>query len=100
LFKNVFIGRFRENQKISLKILPIPNFLYEKNCVKLCYAGVPESKSQSDFHSSEISVSNEWRATQYISAGVPEWSNGTGLGPVSLVLTKVRILASAFIIFK
>jgi hypothetical protein len=26
---------------------------------------------------------------------MPEWSNGTGLGPVSLVLTKVRILVPA-----
>ncbi len=32
-------------------------------------------------------------------AGMPEWSNGTGLGPVSLVLTKVRILVSALEIF-
>ena len=30
-----------------------------------------------------------------IIAGVPEWSNGTGLGPVGLVPAKVRILSSA-----
>ena len=29
-------------------------------------------------------------------AGMPEWSNGAGLGPVSLVLTGVRILVPAF----
>jgi len=27
--------------------------------------------------------------------GVPEWSNGLGLGPSSLVLTQVRVLSCA-----
>ena len=31
---------------------------------------------------------------------MPEWSNGTGLGPVSLVLTRVRILLPALIIMR
>ena len=33
-------------------------------------------------------------------ADVPEWSNGTGLGPVSLALTQVRVLASAVLLHK
>ncbi len=33
--------------------------------------------------------------TTYIVAGVPEWSNGTGLGPVGLVPTRVRISSPA-----
>jgi hypothetical protein len=59
--------------------------------------GVPESKSQGDFYSSEISVSNEWSNNN---VGVPEWSNGTDLRSVSLVLTQVRILPPAFNIFE
>ena len=37
-----------------------------------------------------------WLVHNFRNAGMPEWSNGTGLGPVSLVLTKVRILLPAF----
>lgn len=36
----------------------------------------------------------------FLSAGVPEWSNGTASRAVSLVLTKVRILSSALIIME
>lgn len=35
------------------------------------------------------------RHSQNTDAGVPEWSNGIGLGPIGLVPAKVRILSPA-----
>ena len=45
----------------------------------------------------DVSIFFDSSITPIIDAGMPEWSNGLDLGSSSLVLTKVRILVSAFL---